>query len=352
LAKAEIEVAAAVLWRREADKPDEARDGIAGQQRARQFLLTQRPHDKVYAGYWEFPGGKIEAAESPAQALQRELAEELAIMVRTEDLRPWISRRYSYPHAEVCIHFLQAHDWSGTLSLREHTACTWCLAGNSPHVAPLLPANASVFRGLCLPTSMWISNATDNGVVAETKRASQALSTLRSRHMLPPLVQLRDKTLPLAERADLGLQLKSMLQDVSRESNTPETPTLVVNASNAEGEEAELARQIKADGLHLTGSALVEIQQRPHFSWVGASVHDAAQLRRASLLNLDYAVLGSVLPTSSHPMEAGLGWSRFGELIKGCPLPVYAIGGMTRQMQVEATRHGAHGTAHMRRWAD
>src|SRR5262249_36996900 len=69
------------------------------------FLLAQRPAGKVYAGYWEFPGGKIEAGEAPDAALARELHEELGIDVASA--YPWITRVYTYPHGTVRLRFFR-----------------------------------------------------------------------------------------------------------------------------------------------------------------------------------------------------------------------------------------------------
>lgn len=87
------------------------------------FLLTSRPADKVYAGYWEFPGGKLEAGESVAQALRRELDEELGIHIG--DVHPWKSEVVDYPHALVRLHFCKVFEWTGALQMREGQSHAW-----------------------------------------------------------------------------------------------------------------------------------------------------------------------------------------------------------------------------------
>ena len=122
------------------------------------FLLTSRPPGKVYAGYWEFPGGKIEAGESPRQALVRELHEELGIMV--DVAHPWIVREFVYEHAHVRLHFFRVSSWSGELRDLQHDALAWQEAG-APAVAPMLPANAPTTFGAVssamLPTDLTVS---------------------------------------------------------------------------------------------------------------------------------------------------------------------------------------------------
>jgi 8-oxo-dGTP diphosphatase len=87
------------------------------------FLLTSRPPGKVYAGYWEFPGGKLEAGESVEHALRRELQEEIGITIGA--VHPWKSEVVDYPHALVRLNFCKVHEWEGELQMREGQAFSW-----------------------------------------------------------------------------------------------------------------------------------------------------------------------------------------------------------------------------------
>ena len=87
------------------------------------FLLTSRPTDKVYAGYWEFPGGKLEAGESVEQALRRELHEELGITIGPA--QPWKTELFDYPHALVRLHFCKVFEWHGEFEMREGQLMAW-----------------------------------------------------------------------------------------------------------------------------------------------------------------------------------------------------------------------------------
>ena len=87
------------------------------------FLLTTRPAGKAYAGYWEFPGGKLEANESVEQALQRELHEELGIVIGA--VTPWKVEIVDYPHALVRLHFCKVFAWEGELQMREAQTFAW-----------------------------------------------------------------------------------------------------------------------------------------------------------------------------------------------------------------------------------
>ena len=105
------------------------------------FLLAQRPAGKVYAGWWEFPGGKVDEGESAVAALSRELHEELGIDVRRA--YPWITRRFVYPHAMVRLNFFRVVEWAGEPHPREDQAIRW-QRFDAPMAEPMLPANAPV----------------------------------------------------------------------------------------------------------------------------------------------------------------------------------------------------------------
>ena len=87
------------------------------------FLLTSRPAGKPYAGYWEFPGGKLEAGEDVRAALVRELQEELG--VRVVSAHAWHDEMVDYPHALVHLHFWVVNAWEGELRMLEGQSFAW-----------------------------------------------------------------------------------------------------------------------------------------------------------------------------------------------------------------------------------
>ncbi|MEF7616467.1 NUDIX domain-containing protein [Aquincola sp. MAHUQ-54] len=106
------------------------------------FLLTSRPEGKVYAGYWEFPGGKLEAGESVEQALRRELHEELGITIGA--VQPWRIEVVDYAHARVRLHFCKVFAWDGAFEMREAQQMAW---NTLPvDVSPVLPGTVPVLR--------------------------------------------------------------------------------------------------------------------------------------------------------------------------------------------------------------
>ena len=314
-----VEVAAAVLQR-----PDGS------------FLLAQRPPDKIWAGYWEFPGGKIEAGETPYHALVRELREELGIEVETA--YPWITRVFTYPHTTVRLNFFRVTEWSGELHPHEGQEFAWqrplSLAlsregerGQAP-VSPILPANAPILRALELPSLYAISNAAELGIEPFMARLEVKLDAgLR-------LMQLREKNLARDELRELARRVISLAHAHGAK--------VLLNGDVA------LAQEVGADGVQLTATQLAGLRERPTVGWCGASCHSTEELRRAEALGCDFALLSPVLPTRSHPGAPYLGWENFAAIAAGSAIPVYALGGLTHDDMRTAWQHGAHGIALLR----
>lgn len=288
------------------------------------ILLAQRPMGKPYPGYWEFPGGKIEPGESAEQALRRELHEELGIEIGA--LYPWLTRIYAYPSRSVELNFFRMHSWRGELHGRENQQLCW-QRPQSPTVKPMLPPNAPILRALALPDMMAIS-ATGADIAAFWPRYRAALERgVR-------LIQLREKTLDVPAWKSFAA--------TAVEIAVAYGATVILNG------DIELARTLRAAGVQLTSGQLATLERRPDIEWVGASCHNADELRRAIDLDLDYALLSPVLPTKTHPDAAALGWGQFAALCASSPIPIFALGGMRPDLQETAWSHGAHGIAMMR----
>lgn len=279
------------------------------------FLLARRPAGKVYAGWWEFPGGKVEAGEAAAAALARELQEELGIVVRRA--APWITRVFAYAHATVRLHFFRVFAWDGTPHPREGQALAWQVPG-APGIEPMLPANAPVLDALGLPGEYAIADA---GTSLESVQA----------------------------RLDAGLRLLRVRGARAQDSAFVET---VCRAARAAGARVIGPPGAGLDGEHFDAASLCALTERPSVSLCGASVHTRDEIEHAMRLGLDFLVLGPVLPTASHPGAPTLGWEGFERLVAGTSLPVYAIGGLQPHMFARAQDAGAHGIAMIRgSWA-
>jgi 8-oxo-dGTP diphosphatase len=289
-----------------------------------EVMLAARPEGKVYAGYWEFPGGKVEAGESLEQALARELQEELGVEV-THATR-WITRIFTYPHATVRLNFFRVWAWAG--EPHPHEGQTFAWDDPAVHsVEPLLPANFPILKALQLPPVYGISYAKSLGREVFLQRLDAALDKGLK------LIQVRDKDLPEAERQELAREVVKRAK--------PHAARVLVNGT------VELAHATDADGVHLDSGALMKLDARPDCEWIGASCHNADELARAGAI-ADFAMLSPVLPTASHPGEPTLGWEAFSQLAALSPIPVYALGGVNWPDIETARSHGAHGIAMLR----
>ena len=302
-----IDVAAGVIVRR---------DGC--------FLLGRRAPGSFYPGYWEFPGGKVEPGESPAGALCRELDEELGLKI--ERLYPWLVRTHDYEHARVRLHFFEVAQWQGEVCARIHDALDWVLPGSPDVPAPMLPANGPILKALALPRRMGITHAAAIGIEPQLAALDHALQ------MGLRLVLIREHALPAPA---------PFTKEAVRRAHAAGAIAMVNG-------EPELAREAGADGLHLTAARLMTCNARLDFAWVGASCHTRAELEHAAALGFDYALLGAVKRTATHPGGETLGWEGFAALASGLPLPVFALGGLEDGDMETARLSGAHGIAAIR----
>jgi len=117
-------------------------------------LMGQRPEGKPYAGYWEFPGGKVEAGESVIDALKREFAEEIGVRVLSAE--PWCGVEHVYPHAHVRLHFYISRDWQGEPRGLEGQRLAW---QGSFEVTPILPATIPLLQALAERRSAGVNGA-------------------------------------------------------------------------------------------------------------------------------------------------------------------------------------------------
>ena len=106
--------------------------------RGGEVLMASRPDDKPYAGCWEFPGGKIEAGESPHDGLIRELYEEIGIQTKKENLQHIIFIRQPYPITIVELDVMLFKAWEGEIESKENQELFWQSSGDFCEKSPLL----------------------------------------------------------------------------------------------------------------------------------------------------------------------------------------------------------------------
>ncbi len=294
------------------------------QNAAGEVLISKRPAHLHQGGMWEFPGGKLEPGETLAQALKREIYEELGLEVKAHS--PLICIIHHYPDRAVLLDVHRVTNFIGSPEGREGQLLRWLLPGQLKN-HPLLPADRPIVAAINLPDCYLITGADPLDQREFLLRLEQSLiQGVR-------LVQLRAKLLAQAEFCRLAEAALKLCRAYEAR--------LLLNAA------PDWVEYVGADGVHLTSRQLSDLNKRPldYRHLVGASCHNASDLAKASELGLDFAVLSPVLPTTSHLNAEPLGWRQFRALIKPARLPVYALGGMRPGMLDEAQGYGAQGVA-------
>lgn len=291
-------------------------------------LLAQRPPGKHLAGFWEFPGGKLEPGESPQLALVRELHEELGVQIEPQDGTPLIRIPWRYGERGLLLDAWQFTHWQGKPQSLEGQALQWQMP-RDVDLAMLAPADRPILQALRLPAIYAITPADVQPDHAEAWHARVAAALDRG----IGLIQLRLPLWSVDEVRALAARLRPRAIRCGA--------SLLLN-----GDVQGALRLGDGIGVQLKAAQLDQLKERP-LPWsqlIGVSCHDADQLAKGAQV-ADFATLSPVAATASHPEAAALGWSHFQTSAEAAALPVYALGGMAPVQTDEAREHGAQGVA-------
>jgi len=294
-------------------------------------LLAQRPPGKHLAGLWEFPGGKLEAGEAPADGLVRELQEELGVEATVAE--PLIRVPWRYGERSLLLDARIVRQWRGEPASLDGQALQWCEPA-SVELSLLAPADRHILRALQLPTRYAITADVPASEVEAWQRCiHQALVTGER------MILLRFPQWPAA-------RVRTLAAELLPEARARGAHLLLsgdIEGALALGDGAGV--QLKAAQL----AQLAQLRERPlpQTQWVGASCHHAGDLQYAAAL-ADFATLSPVAPTATHPDAAPLGWAAFEQLVDTSALPVYALGGMAPAQCDVARQAGGQGVAGIR----
>lgn len=291
------------------------------------IIIARRPDHVHKGGFWEFPGGKLESGESVSDALIRELGEELGIT--PVEYEPLIQVPYDYTEKSVLLDVWTVSRWRGEPYGKEGQQLRRvALTGLSELEFP--EANRPVIQACQLPNHYVIT---------------PDITDLKTRY----IGFMADLTVVLNKGASL-LQLR---QTELNHSDYVELAKEVISRCHAKqcrvllNSEPETVVRLGADGVHLNQYRLQSLDDRPLGAdlLVAASCHNEQELAQASLLGVDFALVGPVNMTATHPGYEGIGWEKFSRLVSSMAMPIYAIGGMSEHDITIAKYHGGQGIA-------
>lgn len=295
------------------------------------ILLASRTAGRDLAGLWEFPGGKVEPGESPDDALVRELREELGIEACVGEALICVPQQYP---DKLLVLDVRAVTFRGVPKGLDGQALAWtplhALAGY-----PMPPADRPVVAALTQPDRYLITpTPTRDDDDAWLRALGRALASGVQR------VQLRAPGLDAARWAALAARAVALCRDARVE--------VLLNGDIALALQLGIGVHLRSVQLRDAGSmdGLAAIRSAGHA--IAASCHDADDLRHAEAAGCDFAVLGPLFETATHPGQPGIGWAAFAAMREHASLPIYAIGGLSPVDIAEARRHGAQGVAAIR----
>jgi len=284
-----------------------------------EILIAKRRNNQFMPGYWELPGGKIEVGENNKSSLKRELFEELGVTVIKSSLKHTMCHKY--PDKVVKLWIYNVDKYSGEPSGQEGQDTSWCSL-DQLNKYKLLPTMREIIHKISLPKHYWIT--------PDEHHSESVIKNCRE-HILTgtKIIQLRSKS---------SLD-QSYINKINRLCHDNQI-ILILNTPNKTYEEL-------CDGWHLTTDEMLSLKERPcgNNKLLGVSTHNTLEAEHAENISADYISLSPIHSTPSHANISPLGWQAASDIISKSNLPVYLLGGMSKEMLDKALNIGAQGIA-------
>ena len=291
-----------------------------------QILIAQRPVHKHQGGLWEFAGGKIDDGETAAQALVRELHEELGITAT--QYRPLLTVEHYYSDKSVRLQVFRVTAFDGEAHGAEGQPTLW-VNPQDLESYPFPAANVPIIKAAVLPDVYYITPE-------QHEVDGDLLAWLHARVPAGMWLVLRAKSLSKSEYLTLAQQVAALCQQRQASLLLHHHVDLLESVPTAIG--------IHLPFTHISIATKIDTKNK----YLVISTHNAEELEQAWRLGADFVTLSPVQQTSSHPEQPAMGWQDFATLMQQAKLPVYALGGMTHQDITLAQQFGAQGVACIR----
>ncbi|BBB23418.1 7,8-dihydro-8-oxoguanine triphosphatase [Isorropodon fossajaponicum endosymbiont JTNG4] len=286
-----------------------------------EILIARRKKEQFMGGFWELPGGKIEAGESKEQAIIRELKEELDIQVNQLTLHQTMMHKYEDRTVQLSIYNI--NEYQNTPLGIEGQAISW-VDVNELNNYKLLPTMKAFISSITLPNKYWITPSSNHQSDEWMAKFNQKLTQDTT------LLQLRSKI-------ELDHSFIAELHNKCKQNNIK----LLLNTVNKTFDENY------CDGWHITTAEMLKLSKRPcaDNKLLGVSTHNLVEALKAQEMGADFVVISPVQATKTHPNTLPLGWNSAKKVVDKLNISVYFLGGMALK-DLEKTRQlGAQGIA-------